>query len=189
MRKMNITPHHIFIAGSLALNFLLAALLGTALHGRENSRSEAQYMVAQRVAVLEVEQFITSRQPWRNTAEIRGYAEMIVDAATEFHVPPLRVARVAIAESSLNHKAVGDGGKSIGVMQVSTKWWIGTVPFITSAKDLRNPANNIRAGAWILGHYAERCGQDEESILACYNGGEKPNEQARAYAMRVAGGA
>ena len=173
---------------SLLTNLALIFVVEGILKDRNACIAERDHMLAQRVAVLEVEQFITVRQPWRNTAEIRGYAELIVDAATEFNVPMLRVARVALAESDLNHKAVGDGGKSIGVMQVSTKWWIGTVPFIESAHDLRNPAKNIRAGAWILRHYEDRCGGDEEAILACWNGGEKPNEQARAYARRVSGG-
>lgn len=174
---------------SLLANLALVFVVEHVLNDRDACRAERDYMLSQRVAVLEVEQFITSRQPWRNTAEIRGYAELIVDAATEFRKDPMIVARVALAESGLNPKATGDGGKSIGVMQVHTRWWVGVVPFVKSAKDLRDPRTNIRAGAWILRHYADKCGDDAALYLACYNGGEKPNEQARAYAMRVAGGA
>ena len=188
---MNITkikPSAIIITLCAAAILLLSAATGAAHKKQGMLEAGIQHMLAQRVAVMEVEALIRSRQPYTKDAERRGYSEIIVDAANEHRVPHLRVARVAIAESSLNHRAVGDGGKSIGVMQVSTRWWIGTVPFIESERDLRDATKNIRAGAWILAHYAELCGDEEEAVLACWNGGEQPNEQAKAYARRVAGG-
>ena len=180
-------PSTLFIALSLAINLILASAFGSAHNTIAAVRAEAAHMLAQRVAVLEVEKFIRARVPGMQDAERRGYAELIADAANEHRVPHLRVARVAIAESSLNHRAVGDGNKSIGVMQVSTRWWLGVVPFIDSERDLRDATKNIRAGAWILNHYAEICGDDEEAVLACWNGGPEPNDQARAYARMVMG--
>lgn len=175
----------------LAVSVLICAVLATAvgIMGPKiiSLSAERDHMLAQRIAVLQVENFIIASQPRRNATEIRGYAEMIVDAATEFRKDPLVVARVAMAESDLNPKAIGDGGRAIGVMQVHTRWWVGVVPFVKSANDLRDARTNIRAGAWILRHYADKCGADVEAYLACYNGGEKPNEQARAYATRVSG--
>ena len=176
------------LIATLFLNLILAYALGDQNANVRQLINERDHMLAQRLSVLEVEQFIAAKQPKRNAVERRGYAEIIVDAANEFGKPPLMVARVALAESSLDHRAIGDGGESIGVMQVSTKWWVGEVPFIRSAKDLRDPQMNIRAGAWILRHYADTCGPKPEIYLACYNGGKKPNAQARAYARRVAGG-
>lgn len=175
----------------LAVSLILCAGLTGAISvmGTKITRlsAERDHMLAQRIAVLQVENVIRASQPRRNAIEIRGYAEMIVDAATEFRKDPLVVARVALAESDLNPKAIGDGGWAIGVMQVHTRWWVGVVPFVKSANDLRDARTNIRAGAWILRHYADKCGGDVEAYLACYNGGEKPNQQARAYATRVAG--
>lgn len=176
------------LVATLILNLILAYALGDQNARVERMMADRNHMLAQRLSVLEVEQFIASRQPKRNAVERRGYAELIVDAANEFGKPPLMVARVAIAESSLDHNAIGDGGESIGVMQVSTRWWIGAIPFVRSARDLRDPQTNIRAGAWILRHYADTCGTEPEVYLACYNGGKKPNAKARAYARRVAGG-
>ena len=173
---------------SLLTNLALIFVVEGILKDRNACIAERDHMLAQRVAVLEVEQFITGRQPWRNTAELRGYAELIVDSATEFKLPPKLVARVAIAESALNHKAVGDGGRSRGVMQVQ-RFWVGHIPFVAHERDLLRVDVGIRAGAWVLRHYADLCGEDEESMLACFNGGPNPNEQARAYAKRVAGGA
>ena len=173
---------------SLIFNAYLVYALGGLATDIQKTNADNTHMLNQRLAVLEVEQFIEAKQPWRNAAERRGYAELIVDAANEFGKPPLMVARVAMAESSLNPKAIGDGGKAVGVMQIWPKWWVGTVPFVAKASDLKDPRTNIRAGAWILRHYADRCGSDPEKYLACWNGGERPNAQARAYARRVAGG-
>jgi soluble lytic murein transglycosylase-like protein len=173
----------------LIASILANAAMAYTMHGiyqnNENANADNTHMLTQRLAVLEVENYIESRQPWRNVIERRGYAEIIVDAANEFGQPPLAVARVAMIESGLDHRAIGDSGKAIGVMQIHAKWWVGTVPFVRTAKDLRNPQTNIRAGAWILRHYAERCGTEPEKYFACFNGGETPNEQARAYARKV----
>lgn len=176
------------IAILVFVNCVLAMAIGVMTHSIDKTTAERDYMLAQRIAVLQVESFIAGRQPWRNTAERRGYAELIVDAAAEFRKDPMVVARVALAESGLNPKAIGDGGQAIGIMQIHARWWVGTVPFVKSAADLRDPRTNIRAGAWILRHYADTCGEIEEIYLACYNGGERPNEQARQYAKRVAAG-
>ena len=174
---------------SLLTNLALVFMVEGLLKDRDACIAERDYMLAQRVAVLEVEQFIAGRQPWRNTAEIRGYAELIVDAAAEFRKDPMIVARVALAESGLNPGATGDGGRAIGIMQIHARWWVNTVPFVKSAKDLRDPRTNIRAGAWILRHYADLCGEEQAAYLACFNGGPKPNEQAKLYAKRILGGA
>ena len=173
---------------SLLTNLALIFVVEGILKDRNACIAERDHMLAQRVAVLEVEQFITGRQPWRNTAELRGYAELIVDSATEFKLPPKLVARVAIAESALNHRAVGDGGKSHGILQLQ-EFWVKEIPFLRNKQDLYRAHLNIRAGAWVLRHYADLCGEDHMSYLACFNGGPKPNAQARAYAARVAGGA
>ena len=176
------------LVATLFLNLILAYALGDQNANVRQLIAERDHMLAQRLSVLEVEQFIASRQPKRNAVERRGSAELIVDAANEFGKPPLMVARVALAESSLDHSAIGDNGHSIGVMQIQARYWVQEIPFVDSAKDLRDPQTNIRAGAWILRHYADTCGAEPEVYLACYNGGKKPNAQARAYARRVAGG-
>ena len=176
------------LAATLILNLILAYALGDQNANVRQLINERDHMLAQRLSVLEVEQFIAAKKPQINSVERRGYAELIVDAANEFNKPPLMVARVAIAESSLDHNAIGDSGHSIGVMQIQARYWVQAIPFVTSAKDLRDPQTNIRAGAWILRHYADKCGAEPEAYLSCYNGGERPNAKARAYARRVAGG-
>lgn len=185
---MKITPCHIFSAFSVTACLILSALLGMSHHKQELHQAEVGHMLAQRVAVLEVEQYIKSRLPRQGVVERRGAAELIVDAATEFRLSPIMLARVAIAESALNHQAVGDGGRSLGVTQVQ-RFWVRHIPFVDHERDLLRMDIGIRAGAWVLRHYADLCGEDEETMLACFNGGPNPNEQARAYAKRVAGGA
>jgi len=173
----------------LIASILANAAMAYTMHGiyqnNEKANADNTHMLNQRLAVLEVENYIESRQPWRNVIERRGYAEIIVDAANEFGKPPLAVARVAMTESGLDHRAIGDSGKAIGVMQIHAKWWVGTVPFVRTARDLREPQTNIRAGAWILRHYAERCGTKPERYLACYNAGPKNHKYGVEYARMV----
>jgi soluble lytic murein transglycosylase-like protein len=184
---MKITGNQIYAVLSSVLILLLCAALGKAIARGDRSQADADYMLAQRVAVLEVETYIKKRLPRQSVVEIRGVSELIVDAATEFRLSPLLVARVAIAESALNHKAVGDGGRSWGVMQLQ-RFWVSHIPFVEHERDLLRMDVGIRAGAFVLRHYADLCGEAEEAMLSCFNGGPKPNEQAKAYARRVAGG-
>ena len=92
---MKIKPCHVFVAVSLAANMLLAAALGTTHSKIDRHKAETAHMLAQRIAVLDIEQFIQKRQPRRNDVERRGWAELIVDAATEFGRDPRTVARVS----------------------------------------------------------------------------------------------
>lgn len=188
MDTTKIKGRYILLAVSVTANLILAAALGMAHTSSNRIRIDADYMLARRVAVLEVETYIKKRLPRQNAAEIRGVSELIVDAATEFRLSPLLVVRVAITESALNHKAVGDSGRSVGAMQVQ-RFWVGHIPFVTHERDLLRMDVGIRAGAWVLRHYADICGEAEEAMLACFNGGPKPNERARAYARRVSWGA
>ena len=82
MDTTKIKPCHIFVAVSLVANMLLVVALGSAAHKRDMHWGNVEHMLAQRIAVLEVEHFITGLQPWLNTAEIRGYAVLIVHNAT-----------------------------------------------------------------------------------------------------------
>jgi soluble lytic murein transglycosylase-like protein len=174
------------VAISFAWNFIMLAVLTFMFMCVQDLSRDRERMLAQRIAVLDVESHIQERMPWLDEVTRRGYAEMIVDAATEFKKPPLVVAEVAISESALNDKAIGDGGHSVGIMQVQPRWWVGKVPFIKTADDLRDARTNIRAGTWILKHYEQVCGEDVESYLACYNGGEGRPEPAKQYAKRLA---
>lgn len=183
----NLKPTTLIIAPGLVALMILSAALGSAYGKLSRSRAESAHMLAQRVAVFEVETYIKKRLPRHGAVEIRGVSELIVDAATEFRLSPLLVARVAIAESALNHKAVGDGGRSWGAMQVQ-RFWVNHIPFVEHERDLLRMDVGIRAGAWVLRHYADICGESEETMLSCFNGGPNPNEQAKAYGRRVAGG-
>lgn len=184
---MKITTRHILLSLSITTCLILSAMLGMSHHKQELRQAEAGHMLAQRVAVLEVEQYIKSRLPRQNVAERRGAAELIVDAATEFRLSPIMLARVAIAESALNHQAIGDGGRSLGVAQVQ-RFWVSHIPFVESERDLLRMDIGIRAGAWVLRHYADLCGEEAELMLACYNSGPNINEQSRKYAKRVMSG-
>lgn len=75
---------------------------------------------------------------------------------------------IAITESSLNPDALGDNGRSYGLMQIQfpTAKFFG----VQSADDLFDPETNIMAGSGFLADLLSR--HDEEEAIQAYNLGE-----------------
>lgn len=143
---------------------------------------------ADRAAVSEVERFIEKERPQLDPATRRGYAELLIESSHEFRLPVDVLVRVAKQESRFLHTATGDSGRSHGLFQVQG-FWVKSIPFIKTERDLYRSDLNIRAGAWVLRYMAERCGDDLFHMLACYNAGEANQAAGRLYAARVMGGA
>ena len=168
------------ILGSFILNIFLANTLGLlgGLYWHEHEKNTLT--AAHQVAVQEVDGMIRQHVPERGAVERRVYAEMIVAAASEHGLSHKLLASVAIIESRLRSDAISHKG-AMGVMQIMPRWWVGTVPFVTQRNDLLNPEISIRAGAWVLAHYAELCGP--ERMLRCYESG--PRAIDTGYTSRV----
>lgn len=78
--------------------------------------------------------------------------------------PDLAVA-VARKESSLNPKAVGDGGKALGTFQLHA----GAAQ--DAGVDRTDPAGNLQGGVTYLKQLHDRYGGDSRKALMAYNGG------------------
>lgn len=162
-----------------------ATMLALAYNG---AVAELEKMRGEREAVSNVERFIEKARPALDPATRRGMAEFMIEAAVESRIPYQVLVNVGHAESRFIQSATGDDGESHGTFQVQG-FWVKEIPFLKTQRDLYRTDLGIRAGAWVLRYMADRCGEEPERYLACYNGGEKsPNEQARAYARRVASG-
>lgn len=116
------------------------------------------------------------------------FGELIYTEAKRNNVRPELVAAVAHTESKFNPNARSQAG-AVGLMQLvpRTGKWMG-------AKDLRNPVQNISAGAKYLAYLSDRFDGDERKILAAYNAGEgnvrrfggvPPFRETRNYLTRV----
>ena len=100
------------------------------------------------------------------SAPIQRY---IMNASDFYGIDPALVLAVIEKESGYNGAAIGDGGDSIGIMQIQPKWHAERMDRL-GASDLFNPYENVSVGIDILAEYLA-AGQGEEWALMAYNGG------------------
>lgn len=117
-------------------------------------------------------------------------------AAQEFDVDPNIILAQMSAESSFDPSVESHVG-ALSLMQVMPFWTTSDKPDaiifqtetgITSIEILRNPRQNVRAGAWIIANYVKQCGGMENG-LKCYHGGykaiDRPKTVTIEYVERV----
>ncbi len=80
---------------------------------------------------------------------------------------PTDLALAVIAQESKGHPRIisGDKYKSVGLMQVIPRDWVGTT------EQLKNPRFNIEWGLWFLEKGLEYCEGDEHCALRVFNCG------------------
>ena len=93
----------------------------------------------------------------------------IADLCEEHHMQPELVLAVIGQESNYNAHAIGDGGDSLGLMQVQTKWHSAVMQQL-ECDDLLDPYQNVTVGVTILKDLLDK-GTLEWALMA-YNGGE-----------------
>ena len=95
--------------------------------------------------------------------------EYIIKEALEHHINPALVFAIIERESNYDCEAVGDGGNSIGLMQINTYWQQDRMDKLGIA-DLFNPYENVKIGIDILSELISRY-EDISLMLMAYNGG------------------
>ncbi|MBF1152522.1 MAG: lytic transglycosylase domain-containing protein [[Eubacterium] sulci] len=114
--------------------------------------------------------------------EVRGISnEMIDDIATRSGVDPAIVKAIIMEESGGNPNAVGDGGESIGLMQIQARWHRAKMEEL-GIVSLFDPQENVTVGCDILSELLNRYGSYEDA-LSVYNSGN--TEDGKAYAERI----
>jgi len=98
--------------------------------------------------------------------EIQRY---IMNAADYYGIEPALVLAVIEKESQYNAAAIGDGGDSIGLMQIQPRWHTERMDRL-GANDLFNPYDNVSVGINILAEYIA-VGNGETWALMAYSGG------------------
>lgn len=104
------------------------------------------------------------------------FNQIIVAAGQEFDVNPRVIALTIWRESSCDAHALGSSGE-IGLMQINPSVWTSVLND-NGFSDLAHPADNVRAGTWILKRIKAR-GYSAKSIIRRYNGS---GPRARRYA-------
>ena len=92
----------------------------------------------------------------------------IIDLCNDYNVEPELVLAVIGQESNYNANAIGDNGKSFGLMQVQKQFHEDRMVKV-GATDLLNPYDNVAVGIDILAECLNE-GRGLEWALHCYNG-------------------
>ena len=88
----------------------------------------------------------------------------------EYRINPYIVLAVIWQESGFNADAVGDGGNSLGLMQIQPRWHSGRMEKL-GCEDLLDPYDNVVVGIDYLSESIRRYDGDVDKALVAYNQG------------------
>lgn len=159
MKIKSVIPPTLFISTVLALNGIATAIDTPQVY------QQTEYKVVSNVQI-----------------DVKGISnEMIDDIATRSGVDPNIVKAIIVEESGGNPNAVGDGGESIGLMQIQPKHHQKRMEEL-GIVSLFDPQENVILGCSILSDLYDKYGNYEDA-LSVYNSGNA--EDGKAYAERI----
>lgn len=113
------------------------------------------------------------------TAEVKRYYDVslseelqdyIIDLCDQRSISPALVMAIIEQESNCNSEVVGDGGDSLGLMQIQPRWHQWRMDKL-GGSDWLNPYDNVAVGIDILADLFSKYGDDVYMVLMAYNGG------------------
>ena len=159
MKLKSIIPPTLFISTVLALNGLATAIDTPEVY------QQTEYKVVSNIQI-----------------DVQGISnEMIDDIATRSGVDPAIVKAIIQEESNGNPNAVGDGGESIGLMQIQPRWHQTKMEEL-GIVNLYDPQENVILGCSILSDLYDKYGNYEDA-LSVYNSGNV--HDGKQYAERI----
>ena len=159
MKIKSIIPPTLFISTVLALNGIATAIDHPELYSKIEPKVISNIQI-----------------------DVQGISnEMIDDIATRSGVDPNIVKAIIKEESGGNPNAVGDGGESMGLMQIQPKWHRAKMEEL-GIINLYDPQENVILGCAILSDIYDKYGSYEDA-LSVYNSGNA--EDGKAYAERI----
>lgn len=100
----------------------------------------------------------------------------IINLCERFNIDPAVVLAQIWKESNFNSASVGDGGDSIGLMQIQSKWHSGWMEQLR-CPDLFDPFQNVTVGIHILADHLNHYEGNLEMALVAYNAGRSGAEK------------
>ena len=97
------------------------------------------------------------------------FQDHIFELCEKNNVDPALVVAMIGKESVYNVKAIGDGGNSLGLMQIQPRWHYERMEKL-GCSDLLDPYQNVMVGIDILAELFAT-GKSTEWVLMAYNGG------------------
>ena len=105
-----------------------------------------------------------------NADNLKEYNFVPGSAAEQYGIDPAIVMAVIWKESRNNRGSGGDGGESLGLMQIQPKWHQWRMNCL-NCPDLFDPFQNVTVGCHILGEKFQKYGNIEMALMA-YNAGD-----------------
>jgi soluble lytic murein transglycosylase-like protein len=96
--------------------------------------------------------------------------QYIIDESKKYEIEPTIVFAIIEHESNCVENAIGDEGRSKGLMQIQERYWKNLMDEL-NVSDLMNPYDNVKVGIAILNVFKNK-NKNIYWILAAYNGGE-----------------
>ena len=93
----------------------------------------------------------------------------LIDYCKDIHINPYMIMAMCERESQYNANAVGDSGRSLGIMQIQPKWHEWRMDKL-GCTDLMDARQNMMVGIDILMDLYSKC-DDVAWVLMAYNGG------------------
>lgn len=94
----------------------------------------------------------------------------IIQTSEAHNIDPAVIIAVAWKESTYNADAVGDGGNSLGLMQIQPRWHKERMDRL-NCQDLLDPFQNVTVGVDILAGLLDNYDGDISMALMAYNAG------------------
>lgn len=94
----------------------------------------------------------------------------IIETCEAYDVDPVIVLAMIWRESRFHADSVGDGGNSLGLMQVQPRWHSGRMKKL-GCEDLLDPYQNVVVGIDYLAESVDRYDGDVAKALVAYNAG------------------
>lgn len=114
----------------------------------------------------------------------KALQDVIFDECERYGIDPAIVIAMIERESRFDRYALGDDGRSFGLMQIQPKWHLRLM-IEMGCTDLFDPVQNIKVGIAILGSL-KTCYNDVGIALTYYNSGKIGfNEYAKAILARA----
>jgi Transglycosylase SLT domain len=130
--------------------------------------------------------------PPRGLTALPGpYGREIAAVASLVQIPPSLIQAHMKLESGGNAGAIGDQGRSFGLMQIQPGTFAVVAPqasrLLGRTADIRNPLDNLLAGGLLLRRYLDKTNGDVAAAAQLYNGGEgtSGNPHTRWYAGEI----
>ena len=100
----------------------------------------------------------------------RDLQDHITLLCEEHHIDPVIIVAMIEKESTYNARAVGDGGNSLGLMQIQPRWHKERMKRL-ECTNLKDAYQNVTVGIDFMAELLEKY-EDVEKALMAYNAGE-----------------